>query len=75
MALFVIVSNSFTTNTFFVVLQIIISMIIYFGIMFLIKGITKEDLKLLKFIPYPGRQIPMKKADPLKHLDLSSSQE
>ncbi len=59
MAVFLIIFNYFVNlNLILGIIEVISGAIIYFFVLFLIKGITKEDLKLIKFIPFP---IPLKK--------------
>ena len=54
MGVFLIIFNSFIDlNLFFGIVEIISAIIIYFLVLFLIKGINIEDLKLVKFIPLP----------------------
>jgi len=55
MALFIIIFNNLINmNLILGIIQVLVAIIIYFAVMLLIKGITKQDIKLLRFIPRPN---------------------
>ena len=49
MSIFLLAFNYFVNmNIFFGIIEVILGMVIYFGILILVKGITKDDWKLIK---------------------------
>ncbi len=54
MAIFLLVFNYIISiNLIWLIIEIILATLVYFATLFLIKGLTKEDLQLLKYIKFP----------------------